>query len=297
MKWRKPSVTWSCAAIYVVVISCITILFRRGSHEPVNWLATSRPLITYTHTSTGVIAGVAFNVTNGGPRPVEVFAVWYEARDTAGRRLAWPQRTESPGHFTLPLPQLPRFTLSAGASTNLQWNVGSAGNSNEIVRICASLGWVEAEPPFTIAFRDAALEKVAACVDSIRELDRAPWRWKPRAGKIFLSDGGVAAFFRQFYAWTPETWVGQEAAMRLNERPRAYPTIDTEEETQEWGNANAAQDFAAMEFDSFCRIARNTPQNAEPVAPHEPPPRASVSDAPDDRTLDSLPAPDSGGGR
>jgi hypothetical protein len=36
---------------------------------------------------------------------------------------------------------------------------------------------------------------------------------------------------------------------------------------------------------------------AQPVAPHEPPPRASVSDASDDRTLDSLPAPGSSGGR
>jgi hypothetical protein len=37
--------------------------------------------------------------------------------------------------------------------------------------------------------------------------------------------------------------------------------------------------------------------HAEPVAPREPPPCASVSDAPDDRTLDSLPAPGSSGGR
>lgn len=37
--------------------------------------------------------------------------------------------------------------------------------------------------------------------------------------------------------------------------------------------------------------------NAEPVAPHEPPPRSSVSDAPDDRALDSLPEPGSSGGR
>ena len=36
---------------------------------------------------------------------------------------------------------------------------------------------------------------------------------------------------------------------------------------------------------------------AEPVAPHEPPPRGSISDASADRTLDSLSAPDSGGGR
>jgi hypothetical protein len=36
---------------------------------------------------------------------------------------------------------------------------------------------------------------------------------------------------------------------------------------------------------------------AEPVAPREPPPRVSVSDVPDDRTLDLLPAPVSGGGR
>jgi hypothetical protein len=35
----------------------------------------------------------------------------------------------------------------------------------------------------------------------------------------------------------------------------------------------------------------------EPVAPHEPPPRASVSDPLDDRTLDSLPSPGSSGGR
>jgi hypothetical protein len=35
----------------------------------------------------------------------------------------------------------------------------------------------------------------------------------------------------------------------------------------------------------------------EPGAPHEPPPRASVSDAPDDRTLDSLPESGSSGGR
>jgi hypothetical protein len=35
----------------------------------------------------------------------------------------------------------------------------------------------------------------------------------------------------------------------------------------------------------------------QPVAPPEPPPRGSVPDAHDDRTLDSLPAPGSGGGR
>ena len=37
--------------------------------------------------------------------------------------------------------------------------------------------------------------------------------------------------------------------------------------------------------------------DAEQAAPHEPPPRSSVSDAPDDRTLDSPPAPVPGGGR
>ena len=36
---------------------------------------------------------------------------------------------------------------------------------------------------------------------------------------------------------------------------------------------------------------------AEPVAPHEPPPRTSVPDVPDNPTLDSLPAPGSSGGR
>jgi hypothetical protein len=38
-------------------------------------------------------------------------------------------------------------------------------------------------------------------------------------------------------------------------------------------------------------------QESQPVAPHEPPPRASVSDVPDDRTVDPLPAPGSSGGR
>ena len=38
-------------------------------------------------------------------------------------------------------------------------------------------------------------------------------------------------------------------------------------------------------------------QTGQPVAPHEPPPRVSVPGAPDDRTLDSLPAPGSSGGR
>lgn len=37
--------------------------------------------------------------------------------------------------------------------------------------------------------------------------------------------------------------------------------------------------------------------DAEPVAPREPPPRASGSEAPDSRTLDSLPVPGSSGGR
>jgi len=36
---------------------------------------------------------------------------------------------------------------------------------------------------------------------------------------------------------------------------------------------------------------------AQPIAPHEPSPRVSVSDAPGDRMLDSLPAPGSSGGR
>lgn len=35
----------------------------------------------------------------------------------------------------------------------------------------------------------------------------------------------------------------------------------------------------------------------QPIAPHEPSPRVSVSDAPGDRMLDSLPAPGSSGGR
>lgn len=39
------------------------------------------------------------------------------------------------------------------------------------------------------------------------------------------------------------------------------------------------------------------PPLAEPVAPHEPPPRASVSDTSDNQTPDSLPAPGSSGGR
>jgi hypothetical protein len=38
-------------------------------------------------------------------------------------------------------------------------------------------------------------------------------------------------------------------------------------------------------------------ETPQPVAPHEPPPRASVSGPPDDPTLDSLPASGSGGGR
>jgi hypothetical protein len=38
-------------------------------------------------------------------------------------------------------------------------------------------------------------------------------------------------------------------------------------------------------------------RSAQQVAPHKPPPRVSVSDTPDDRSLDSLPAPGSGGGR
>ena len=38
-------------------------------------------------------------------------------------------------------------------------------------------------------------------------------------------------------------------------------------------------------------------ETTERVAPHEPPPRAGVSDAPDDRTLDSLPGSDPSGGR
>jgi hypothetical protein len=59
----------------------------------------------------------------------------------------------------------------------------------------------------------------------------------------------------------------------------------------------------AQRFISRCsgiRVVRSAYQDmlpAQPAAPHEPPPRASVSDAPDDRTLDSLPAPGSSGGR
>lgn len=50
-------------------------------------------------------------------------------------------------------------------------------------------------------------------------------------------------------------------------------------------------------FPVIGRFGRAEVTSAEPVAPHEPPPRASVSDAPDNRTLDSQPAPDSSGGR
>ena len=42
---------------------------------------------------------------------------------------------------------------------------------------------------------------------------------------------------------------------------------------------------------------RKTRKEVEPVASHEPPPRASVSDAPDTGALDSLPAPGSRGAR
>jgi hypothetical protein len=60
--------------------------------------------------------------------------------------------------------------------------------------------------------------------------------------------------------------------------------------TYHWGHHASA---AMRALDEHYRET----MNGEPVAPHEPPPRASVSDAPDDRTLDSLPAPGSSGGR
>ena len=43
------------------------------------------------------------------------------------------------------------------------------------------------------------------------------------------------------------------------------------------------------------RITHST--DAEPVAAHEPPPRAAIEDDPDDRTLDSLPEFVTSGGR
>ena len=51
--------------------------------------------------------------------------------------------------------------------------------------------------------------------------------------------------------------------------------------------------------DSWPFVARSPDESGstQPVAPHEPPPRASVSEAPGDRTLDSLPAPGPSGGR
>jgi hypothetical protein len=48
---------------------------------------------------------------------------------------------------------------------------------------------------------------------------------------------------------------------------------------------------------SWESIMSREQKSAEPVAPHEPPPRVSVSDVPDNPTLDSLPAPGSSGGR
>ena len=40
-----------------------------------------------------------------------------------------------------------------------------------------------------------------------------------------------------------------------------------------------------------------SPQTPNTIAPREPPPRVSISKAPNSPTLDSLPAPGSGGGR
>jgi hypothetical protein len=44
-------------------------------------------------------------------------------------------------------------------------------------------------------------------------------------------------------------------------------------------------------------MASVAPHAGQPFAPHEPPPRVSVSGAADNRRLDSPPAPGSGGGR
>lgn len=53
---------------------------------------------------------------------------------------------------------------------------------------------------------------------------------------------------------------------------------------------------AHRQFSEFYELLSH-PGRAEQIAAHEPPPTVSGSDAPVHRTLDSLPAPDSGGGR
>lgn len=297
MRLLHSRLVWICAALCMMSIVYVTLLPRRAPPNPASWLATSRPLISFAHSSTGVIAQVAFDVTNSSPRPLEVFAVWYEARDGAGRRVVWPQFHANAETFSLPLPALPRFVLPAGDSTNVQWCVGLAGNTNEAWSVCASLGCVEIEPPMTTAFREAPLDRLAAGVDRIYEFSDVPWRWQPRGGKVFVSNARVAEFFQQYYGWAPDTWPGLEVALMLVERPLNDPTCVTGQEIQDWSNASAAASFAAMEFDDFCGINMNNNQDAEQIASHEPPPRASVSDAPDARTLDPLPAPLSGGGR
>jgi hypothetical protein len=234
---------------------------------------------------------VSITVSNGGPRRLEFGLEWMECR--ARSDLSILTRDGPEGYWGRAL---------AGGQTATWSKVISDGLlRDEDVLFCCRFAWSECEPrSWRLGQRiEELIGEIPFVSDMyisrLRVSRSLPWNSGSRqfaSGSAFSSNVGTAEYFRLAYGWTPSTWPEQRArfeavrTLRGDERRRLVESL---------ADMREAGGSAARFFDSLSET--NLHCHAEPVAPPEPPPRVSGSDVPDDRTLDSLPAPGSSGGR
>jgi hypothetical protein len=235
---------------------CCWICLHRSSPRIGSWLAVSNPVVSFRSSGKEMVASVRLNITNAGFRALEGAVQWYEVRDAFNQRL---RRPSEPAHgYSFPMPGLPDFQLGPGAVTNLDWELGPFTRTNEVLRICASLFWVEMPPRLTSAFRQWPLFRVAEAVESVHKFDTAPWNWHPaKMGRRFASNVGPADFFSEVYGWTS------------SEGPRA----------RTMGGGDNAEWLAAMAFDEFCAIQTRLDQSGR-AANQGQPARSQINQRP-----------------
>jgi hypothetical protein len=179
------------------------------------------------------------------------------------------------------------ITVALTAGLALGWYVGYVHPNSEGIRRHVKLGETlnrELEPAFT-----------STAVISLKGIQLLELGMTNEA-MTFLSHP-LADYYRH-YASDPGT-----NAYRLGMRKVIDQLASTNQIVRAALDAGDPYDrmvpvwIDAMEDYVYVDWVTHSATNAEPVAPHEPPPRPSVSDTLDDRTLDSLPAPGSGGGR
>jgi hypothetical protein len=236
---------------------------------------------------------VSITVSNGGPRRLEFGLRWMECRARADLSIL---SKDGPGGYW-------GRELPGGHTVTWSEVISDSPLRDEDVLFCCRLSWSECEPrSWRLGERIEGLIGEIPFVSDIYisrlRLSRSlPWNSGSRqfaSGSAFSSNVGTAEYFRLAYGWTQSTWPEQRArfeaarSSRGAERRRLFESL---------ADSLEAGGSAAEFFDSFSESETDLDRHAEPAAPHEPSPRVSVSDAPDGRMLDSLPAPGSSGGR